>query len=55
MMPPNGVLFEKSVVSEKNHDMNVSGVMQHSVILLPSLHIEQKNYLEALLLNNELN
>ena len=29
LMPPNGVLFVKNVVSEKNHNMIVSGVMQH--------------------------
>ena len=34
LMPPNSVLFAQHVVTEKNHDMNVSGVMQHFVLLL---------------------
>ena len=34
LMPPNSVLFLEKVVSEKNYDMNVSGVMHHFALLL---------------------
>ena len=33
-IPENVVLFAKNVASENNHDMNVSGVMEPSVLLL---------------------
>ena len=33
-MPENVVLFVKNVAFEKNHDMNMSGVMEPSVLLL---------------------
>ena len=34
IMPENVVLFVKNVASEKNHDMNMSGVMEPSVLVL---------------------
>ena len=48
IMPPNGVLFVKNVVSEKNHDMYVSGVMQHSVLLLVLKFITNLRYYQCL-------
>ena len=47
IMPPNGVLFVENVVSEKNHDMNVSGVMQHFVLLLVLKFIIKLRYFKC--------
>ena len=47
LMPPNGGLFVENVVSEKNLDMNVSGVMQHSVLLLVLKFIIKLRYFKC--------
>ena len=44
LMPPNGVLFVENVVSEKNHDMNVLGVVQHYVLFLVLKFITKLRY-----------
>ena len=47
LMSPIIVLFVENVVSEKNHDMNVSGVMQHSVLLLVLKFIIKLRYFKC--------
>ena len=47
LMPPNGVLFVENLFSKKNHDMNVSGVMQHSVLLLVLKFIIKLRYFKC--------
>ena len=44
LMPPNSVLFLENVVSEKNYDVNVSGVMQPFVLLLALKFITKLRY-----------
>ena len=51
-MPPNSVLFLKNAVSKKNHNMNVSGVMQHLVLLHVLKFITKLRYFKCQNNNN---
>ena len=47
LMPPNGALFVENVVSEKNHTINVSGVMQHFMLLFVLKFIIKLRYFKC--------
>ena len=47
LMPPNGVLFVENVVSKKNHNMNVLGVMQYFALHLILKFITKLRYFKC--------